>query len=134
MEKPDLCECAAVCSESLKNGCEPLCRPHENGQWVSIKDRLPEKIFTETSYYVWVTDGILIEIAQYIHRPRNYGCCIKDDDEDPHISICPAYPHWHFEEGGSFRDGDRCFGYIESSEITHWMALPKPPRNENGMD
>jgi hypothetical protein len=100
-------------------------------EWVNVSDKLPPFFPLEgdqkiTSQYVWVTDGKLIEIAHYIFRPRNYGCAVDDEDEK---ATCGCQPHWHLErETQSFIDGDKCFGFIETSEITHWMSLPKPPK------
>lgn len=94
--------------------------------WINISDRLPDYVGESKtdSFYVWVTDGELIEIAKYIHRPRNYGCAVDDDEQK---ATCGPQPHWHFEEIGSFFEGDLCFKRLETLEITHWMPLPLPP-------
>ncbi len=98
-------------------------------EWISVKEGLPEPRYKDKdiSWYVWVTDGKMIEIAQYIHRPRNYGCAIDDDEER---ATCGPEPHWHPEtEIEPFIGGDKCFGRIENAEITHWMPLPNPPKD-----
>jgi hypothetical protein len=94
--------------------------------WISVTDSLP-RVFSkdskETSCYVLVTDGELVEIAFYVFEPRNYGCAVDDDEEE---ATCGPQPHWHFDDGGCFRDGDRCFGRIETHKVTHWQYLPEP--------
>lgn len=98
--------------------------------WISVDESLPDFLGEDkdTSVYVWVTDGFLIEIAQYIYRPRSYGCAIDDDEQK---ATCGPQPHWHPDvEIGSFRDGDHCFGHIEIFEITHWAYLPLPTKNK----
>lgn len=95
--------------------------------WISVEERLPEVLDKEESIsiYVWVTDGTLIEIAQYIYKPRSYGCAVDDDETK---ATCGPQPHWHPEvDCSSFREGDKCFGRIEIFDITHWMPLPTPP-------
>lgn len=96
-------------------------------EWVSVKDRLPKCMDKDMDYsvYVLVTDGELIEIANYIYKPRTYGCAV---DDDAYKATCGPQPHWHFlDEVGSFKSSDLCFGRIETNEVTHWMPLPEPP-------
>lgn len=98
-----------------------------NVEWISIKDKFPPFLDKENdiSQYVWVTDGQIIEIAHYIFKPRKYGCAVNDDYQE---ATCGPQPHWHFLDDGSFKEGDRCFRKIETNEVTHWMALPEPPK------
>jgi len=96
-------------------------------KWISVKDRLPPLLDDSKDYscYVWVTCGEIIEIGNYIYRPRSYGCAVSDDYQE---AACGADPHWHLERDiPSFVNGDMCFGRIEISEIKHWMPLPEPP-------
>jgi hypothetical protein len=96
-------------------------------QWMKVDEELPPCFDKDRniSVCVFVTDGILIEIARYVYKPRNYGCAVDDDEQK---ATCGPQPHWHFEGEGAFKEGDRCFGSIETFDVTHWMTLPKPPR------
>lgn len=99
-------------------------------EWISIKDSMPPFLGNEKDYsvYVWITDGELTEIAQYIYLPRNYGCAVDDDEER---ATCGPQPHWHPEvDCSSFKKGDKCFGRIEINDVTHWMPLPEPPKEK----
>ena len=98
-------------------------------KWISVEDKLPPFCGSEendTSQYVWVTDGEIIELAEYIFKPRNYGCAVSDDYQE---ATCGPQPHWHFLYHRSFKEGDLCFARIENNEVTHWMPLPTPPKD-----
>jgi hypothetical protein len=60
------------------------------GEWINVKDRLPEKPFE--NYLVVFSDGIVSMVR-----------LIKDSSDEP----------TYFDTLG---------------EVTHWMLLPKPPK------
>ena len=66
-------------------------------EWVSVKDRLPEE---DENEYILFTDRQSVFFGRYYYRNCHKKECL-----------------WKPENG-----------YIhQSSEITHWMPLPKPP-------
>lgn len=73
-------------------------------EWISVKDRLPEK---EGDYlvYTYVEDQYVCRFSNINYHKRkpvmefrvNCECCYAEDDD------------------------------FKSSDVTHWMPLPKPP-------
>lgn len=98
-------------------------------EWISVNNQLPPALDKDKdcSIYVLVTNGKVIEFAQFIFRPRNYGCAVDDDEME---ATCGPQPHWHFTREGVYKEGDRCIAYIETHEVTHWMSLPELPKDK----
>lgn len=96
-------------------------------EWISVKEGLPGPLGKgDSSIYVWVTDGHVIEIGQYVFKPRSYGCAIDDDEME---ATCGPPPHWHIEtKVAAFKGGDKSFSVVETENITHWMPLPDAPK------
>ena len=69
-------------------------------QWISVKDRLPR----DYGNYLAVVNG---EVMECVYSIPNAGL-------NSGWSTCDAYG----------------FKYIPETDITHWMALPKPPEEE----
>ena len=69
-------------------------------EWISVKDRLPKK-------HEWVL----------VHIESNF------DTKKFHVGYLMTK---NFMIGA--RPGD-CDGEQETSEVTHWMPLPKPPKD-----
>lgn len=79
-------------------------------KWISVKDRLPEmkeKKVAFSSEYVLAYDGVYSFVA------RRWKFKPSVDDPDPEIS---------FKEVGC-----NCTNTLVLP-ITHWMPLPKPPK------
>ena len=86
-------------------------KKHKNGDWISVKDRLPEpKINPLTQDFAWVI-------------------CYCDFGGEPKRTDVRFYgfgkPSWaekaHFLHGGQVMDG----------VVTHWMPLPEPPKEDD---
>jgi hypothetical protein len=100
-----------------------------NMEWISVdEDEKPLSAF----HVVFVTDGVITCLARYIEDPVYwYGENLMEYDEE---LLCEVpldekfhEPHWLFKTGiGPFLGNDECFGSME--DITHWMPLPKPPK------
>ena len=71
-------------------------------EWISVKDRLPEKY----GRYLALTPGYLKGFEQY-----------------------NAWLIYYHPESG-FYDTDPQWGDIPMDDITHWMPLPQPPKGE----
>lgn len=67
--------------------------------WISVKDRMPDKV---GSYLVCV--GTSVFVANYMPAHCAYSQCV---------------------EAGFCSD---LFGFIKLLNVTHWMPLPKPPK------
>lgn len=82
-------------------------------QWYRIEDRLPPPSYEDDdiSQFVWITDGILIALGQYISSPN-------DDMEST----------WR-QHNGAFFQSEIVEEDIEIVHVTHWMELPKPPEH-----
>lgn len=73
--------------------------------WISVKDRMPDKV---GSYLVCV--GTSVFTANYMPAHCAYSQCV---------------------EAGFCSD---LFGFTKLLNVTHWMPLPKPPKEENKTD
>lgn len=85
-------------------------------EWISVQDRLPEH--TER---VLITDGKVILRAQYSNGRsliafEGDGRYNEDDDE------------FYCEEGWYETNENEEIHWAVGSLITHWMYLPKPPK------
>ena len=71
--------------------------------WISVKDRLPEKLNENNQV------SLSVEVIGF-------------DGESVYIGQFKTYKydgHWTFFDGNYFRD-----------DVTHWMHLPEPPKEE----
>ena len=75
-----------------------------NDGWISIKDRLPERI------------GLDDDMTEYVL------VCETAPSGNKYVSVC-GY------EATGWSDWDN-FGTINPKNITHWMPLPEPPKEE----
>ena len=79
-------------------------------EWISVKDRLPEK-------------G-----GKYL--------CVRSDSWGQHIDILEFAPNLHkldkYDFAGKKRPGwcdyDSEWGWTEFDDVTHWMPLPEMPK------
>ncbi len=80
--------------------------------WISVKDRLPEK---KDSYLV-VEDLFGDKIEKICGFTKNLSD-VSFVDFDGNTN-----PGWY--------DYDSEYGYFEVQNVTHWMPLPEPPKEE----
>jgi hypothetical protein len=97
--------------------------------WISVEDKYPESSW----HIVFTTDGITTRLAQWIEDPKKYygddlmDYDIETDKETPLEKEWHS-PHWIFIQGvGPFIGNDECCAF-NSDEISHWMPLPRPPK------
>ena len=81
----------------------------EFGEWISVKDRLPEK----DGEYLCIIEGSI---------------CIFDFTKD--LYAINKYAFNKSKSNSGFYDFDRDLGYYEHTRVTHWMPLPEPPKGE----
>lgn len=72
--------------------------------WVSVKDRLPE---LRQEVLVWYDNGYEVAYLQKFEPPKL------------------QYPQFNNVEMFEW-----CFGDFEDFDVTHWMPLPEPPKEE----
>lgn len=83
-------------------------------EWISVKDRMPDDrqkvlaFLNHKPYKVTTT-----RLCRYAKR-------LEDVDEFD----LGGYLH------GGFYDSDSEYGYFEVLDVTHWMPLPEPPKEE----
>lgn len=77
-------------------------------EWISAKERLPEK---NKAYLVYKKSGYFDILPFHENRKRlnDYGDNMS---------------------GAGFYDFDFDYGHREENDITHWMPLPEPPKEE----
>jgi Protein of unknown function (DUF551) len=73
-------------------------------QWISVKDRLPE---LRQEVLVWYDNGYEVAYLQKFEPPKL------------------QYPQFNNVEMFEW-----CFGDFEDFDVTHWMPLPEPPKEE----
>lgn len=88
---------------------EPEFMEPEFGEWISVKDRLPEK----DGEYLCIIEGSI---------------CIFDFTKD--LYTIDKYAFNKSKSNSGFYDFDRDLGYYEHTRVTHWMPLPEPPKGE----
>jgi hypothetical protein len=72
--------------------------------WISVKDRLPE---LRQEVLVWYDNGYEVAYLQKFEPPKL------------------QYPQFNNVEMFEW-----CFGDFEDFDVTHWMPLPEPPKEE----
>ena len=93
-------------------------RENQKPQWISVKDRLPEKL--EPVNIVWVN-----------RKPERYYAEIKDK---PFVATGYYWNDKWWWYSATCEDYLAEYGRSdvdavdESIEITHWMPLPEPPK------
>lgn len=100
-------------------------------QWISVKDRLPEKSYFH-DYLVWIPNdtkrGGYRELAAY----GDYVCDNPDIQPDDPLYIADnddgnmRGSGWHREEETHGGEYDYIFVDL-NDKVTHWMPLPDPP-------
>ncbi len=75
--------------------------------WISVKDRLPERVGLEDDETEYV---LVCESFEYYGGGGKY------------VSIC-GYEKYGWSEWDNF-------GNVRAERITHWMPLPEPPKEE----
>ena len=78
--------------------------------WISVKDRLPS------------LEGLEPDEVEYVLVSEQYFAAITGEKLGSYVSIC-GFGH----DGWSKVDN---FGYVRTENITHWMPLPCPPKEE----
>lgn len=81
------------------------------GEWISVKDRLPDR------------DGLEDDESEYVLVCIDYQCSYNPTG-GKWVTICG-----YEKDGWSSWD---CFGWSGgyAPHITHWMPLPEPPKGE----
>ena len=88
----------------------------ENGvtaqEWISVKDRLPEK------------DGAYLTVINLFgyRSSINVHYFAKDGEAVDEYNLAGEKDVWYFY--------DSEYGYVPTDSITHWMPLPQPPKGE----
>lgn len=80
-------------------------------EWISVKDRLPEK-----GHYLVVKDvwgNKIIGVCSYANNLE------KIDEYD-----------FYGKNHGGWYDYDGEYGYFECDNVTYWMPLPEPPKED----
>ena len=81
-------------------------------EWISVKDRLPEK------------DGSYLVVINYFGRHSSIDILYfgKDGDTVDEYDLAGEKDVWYFY--------DTEYGYVPTDSITHWMPLPQLPKGE----
>ena len=87
-------------------------RPNERiCEWISVKDGLPE----ENGRYL-----CNIPILKGFQEVLDFATNLEEVDD---------YDFYNKNYAGFFCYDGEC-GFLECSEVTHWMPLPEPPKGE----
>ena len=81
-------------------------------EWISVKDRLPEK------------DGAYLTVINCFgyHSTINIHSFAKDGETVNKYDLAGEKYVWYFY--------DSEYGYVSTNCVTHWMQLPDPPKGE----
>ena len=81
-----------------------------SNEWISVKDRLPKKNGKYLCYNICLIGGI--GIFSFAKNLKKVG--IND---------------FMFRKSGWYAYDSEC-GFYEVSNVTHWMPLPEPPKED----
>ena len=101
-------DCQYVYGYTLMDICSMLDDAPTIGDWISVKDRLPEK---DGDYLARLRHGGM-KVMGFTHDLR------KVDD----YQFKRKKPGWY--------EYDSEWGFCERNDITHYMPLPEPPKEE----
>ena len=79
-------------------------------EWISVKDRLTSR------------EGLGKDETEYVLVSEQFFDAITGEKLGSYVSTC-GFGH----DGWSKFDN---FGYVRTENITHWMPLPEPPKEE----
>ena len=81
-------------------------------EWISVKDRLPEK------------DGAYLTVINCFgyHSSINVHYFAKDGEAVDEYNLAREKDVWYFY--------DSEYGYVSTDSVTHWMPLPELPKGE----
>lgn len=88
--------------------------------WISVEDRLPE-------------ENVPVNVVWVNRCPPSYYAHIKDK---PFVATAVYFRHCWYWWDANIEDYLAEYGYWkngvidESIEVTHWMPLPEPPKEE----
>ena len=77
------------------------------GEWISVKDRLPEEDGRYITYRAGINYGITCETL-FCVQPTNYRI--------------PTKNYFYFRNSMGYQ--------CVCTDVTHWMPLPEPPKGE----
>jgi hypothetical protein len=89
-------------------------------EWISVKNRLPEKEQKVLCYDVNDENYDLPFLANYETRGISFWIKHKDHYEQDYKDVI-----------GFFNEGDCCNSPEEINNVTHWMSLPDKPERNN---
>ena len=97
----------------------------ESGQWVDIREKLPE--FLPEIHKSWVANNDH-DLATKYQKTERLMFLTKDGEIKVGSVIYylkrPGIRHWHY-------DGDHKEGAMSETEVTYWMYLPEKPQQVN---
>lgn len=81
-------------------------------EWISVKDRLPEK------------DGSYLVVSNYFgnHQSINVRSFAKAGETVSEYDLAGEKNVWYRY--------DSEYGYVSTDYVTHWMPIPQPPKGE----
>lgn len=84
-------------------------------EWISVKDRLPNKNDDYLTARVTKWHSVSIDVLSFALDLHKTGFC--DFEDSNYIGMAGWY------------DYDSDWGYYDLDGVTHWMPLPKPPKD-----
>lgn len=93
-----------------------LVEEHAKHQWISIKDRLPSQ------------DGYYLVAYKLDVIPQRWHFNVYPFSLDLYNTDKFDFPRKKYKGKSGFYFYDSEYGYCEDSRVTHWMPLPKPPK------
>lgn len=108
---------------------EQIAEARKAAEWISVKDRLPEKSIMH-DFLVWCKCdnkvGGCVELAAFgdFSYVNMYDEPSEDEDDDGEVQASG----WHREEDSHGGEWDSVMIDL-NDKVTHWMPKPKPPIN-----